>query len=142
MIIGLGSDIVNIKRIEKSINRFGNKFKNKIYSEEENAYILRKKNKIEAYAARWAAKEACLKALGIGVFFGISFKDIIIKNEDSGKPYMMVYGEALKRLNFLMPLNYVYKIHLTISHDFPFAQAMVLIEGTKKRNHIIDEVKF
>ena len=138
MIVGLGSDIVNINRIEKSLNRFGNKFKNKIFSEEENEYILKKNNKVEVYASRWAAKEACLKALGIGIFFGISFKDIIIKNETSGKPYLKLYGSALKRLNFLIPHNFSHKIHLTISHDFHFALAVVLIERIKKNNKIYD----
>tara|TARA_B100001057_G_scaffold497021_1_gene600046 strand:- start:801 stop:1211 length:411 start_codon:yes stop_codon:yes gene_type:complete len=134
MIIGIGSDIVNIKRIEKIILKFGKKFENKIYSERENFYIKEKKNSIEAYASRWAAKEACLKALGLGIFFGISFKEIIIENEENGKPFLNLKGAALDRLKFIMPKNFSYKTHLTMSHDFPYAQATVLIEGLKKKN--------
>lgn len=132
MIIGIGSDIVNIKRIEKMILKFGKKFENKIYSDTENFYIKEKKNLIEAYASRWAAKEACLKALGLGIFFGISLKEIVVENEKNGKPFLYLKGAALERLKVIMPKNFSYKTHLTMSHDFPYAQATVLIEGYKK----------
>ena len=125
-ILGIGTDIINIKRINNSIKKRGNNFKKKIFSDKEIRYCERKKNPSAFYAKRFAAKEAFTKALGTGIRKGISLKDIEILNDASGKPSIKLKGVAN---NFLRKKikNNKYNIYLSLSDDEPWAQATVII---------------
>ena len=127
MILGVGSDIVNIKRIEKTINRFGNKFIERCFTREEIFKSENKANKIASYAKRFAAKEACLKALGTGISKGIFWKDIGVVNLKTGKPEIILLGNAKKVLKKLIPKNKNPKINLTMTDESNLAYAMVII---------------
>tara|TARA_Y100000590_G_scaffold415368_1_gene513083 strand:- start:1449 stop:1841 length:393 start_codon:yes stop_codon:yes gene_type:complete len=125
-IFGIGTDIVNIKRLEKSFKKNKNQFKNKIFSTKEISYCEKKKNPINFYAKRFAAKEALSKALGTGIRKGISFKDIEILNDRLGKPSIKLKGSTdifLKKK--IKSKNY--SIYLSLSDDMPWAQASVII---------------
>ena len=125
-IFGIGTDIVNIKRMEKTLKRTGNKFKCKIFSKNEIIYCERKKNSSAFYAKRFAAKEALTKALGVGIRKGINLRNIEISNDNKGKPYIELKGPIN---NFLKKKikNKKYNIHLSLSDDIPWAQATVII---------------
>ena len=125
-IFGIGTDIVNIKRMEKSLKKYGFKFKRKIFSHNEIIYCENKKNSAPFYAKRFAAKEALTKALGTGFGNGISLKNIEVINEKNGKPKIRLTGTALKRLKKKIN-NRPYKVYLSLSDDKPWAQATVLI---------------
>ena len=125
-IFGIGTDIVNIKRIEKSIKLNGNKFKNKIFSKNEILYCEKKKNPFPFYAKRFAAKEALSKALGTGIRKGINFKNIEIFNDNLGKPYISLNGGAEDFLKKKIKSK-KYSIYLSLSDDIPWAQATVII---------------
>ena len=125
-IFGLGTDIVNIKRIEKSLNRHGDNFKNKIFSEKEIEYCDKKKNSSGYYAKRFAAKEAFTKALGTGISRGINLKNIEITNDNNGKPTICLKGNVNKYLKKKLKKR-KYVIHLSLSDDKPWAQATVII---------------
>ena len=132
MIIGYGIDLIDIRRIEKTINKFGNRFINRIFT---NGEIIRSDNRnkrIESYAKRFAAKEACSKALGTGFRFGVFWRDIEVVNEKSGKPILKLTGGAYKRLEKLIPKNNTCNISLSITDDYPWAQANVIIEVVEK----------
>lgn len=129
MIIGIGSDIIDIRRIEKTIGRFGDKFINRIYTDIEIGKSERRMNRIESYAKRYAAKEACSKALGTGFRKGVFWKDMGVINLPSGKPTMDLQGGALERLKILTPDGMDVVIHLTITDEPPQAQAFVMIEA-------------
>ena len=132
MIIGHGIDLIDIRRIEKTINKFGNRFINRIFT---NGEIIRSDNRnkrIESYAKRFAAKEACSKALGTGFRSGVYWRDIEVINEKSGKPILKLTGGAYKRLEKLIPNNNDYNISLSITDDYPWAQANVIIEVVEK----------
>ena len=130
MIIGLGSDLIDITRIEKTIARFGDRFLNRIFTPVERARSDRRAlTRIESYAKRYAAKEACSKALGTGFSRGVFWRDLGVVNEPSGKPTMVLTGGAGERLASLVPNGHRPKIHLTITDDFPYAQAFVIIEA-------------
>ena len=101
MIIGIGNDIIDIKRIEKTINKYGKKFINRCFTQVEIKRSEKRLNKINSYAKRYAAKEACAKALGTGLSHGIFWKDIIIENDTYGKPYIKLYRKARQRLEQL-----------------------------------------
>ena len=124
-IFGIGTDIVNIKRMEKSIKKY-NKFKNKIFSEKEIKYCESKKNPSSYYAKRYAAKEAFSKALGTGIRSGINFRNIEVSNNSQGKPSILLKGNVS---NFLKKKvkNKKYYIYLSLSDDKPWAQATVII---------------
>ena len=124
-IFGIGTDIVNIKRMEKSIKKY-NKFKNKIFSEKEIKYCESKRNPSSYYAKRYAAKEAFSKALGTGIRSGINFKNIEVSNNSQGKPSILLKGNVS---NFLKKKikNKKYNIYLSLSDDKPWAQATVII---------------
>jgi holo-[acyl-carrier protein] synthase len=129
MIIGLGSDIVQIDRIEKSIKEFGNKFLQKIFtiSEIETAKIFTSNKRVFSYyAKRFAAKEAFVKALGVGFRNGIKFTDIEVVNDHNGKPDIALYGAAKK---YMEQNHSNAKIHLSLTDDYPIAMAIVIIEG-------------
>ena len=125
-IFGIGTDIVNIKRMEKSLKLRGNKFKNGIFSKNEIAYCEKKKNSGAFYAKRFAAKEALSKALGTGIRKGIKFKNIEISNDSYGKPFIRLKGAVNGYLKKKIK-NKKYNIHLSLSDDKPWAQATVII---------------
>ncbi len=129
MIVGLGVDITNISRIDKILNKFGKRFKNRVFTKAENENASLRKNSTGYYANRWAVKEACFKALGCGMDSGIGWKDIETNNSSSGRPQLTVSGAAKTRLKEIIPDGYSSKINLSISDDHPFAQAVVIIEA-------------
>ncbi len=129
-IFGIGTDIVNIKRMEKSLKKYGFKFKKRIFSKKEILYCEKKKNPSSYYAKRFAAKEAFSKALGTGIRKGISLKNIEISNNSKGKPYILLRGDLSKFLKKKIK-NKKYDIHLSLSDDKPWAQATVIISHNK-----------
>ncbi len=129
MIIGIGSDIANIERIEKTLERYGNRFIRRVFTPVEQAKASKRNPKAPTYAKRFAAKEACAKALGTGINRGVFFKEMGVINLPSGMPSMQLSGNALKRLQELTPKGAMAKIHLSISDDHPWAQAFVVIEA-------------
>ena len=127
MIIGTGNDIIDIRRIEKTIERFGDKFIQRIFTPVEQAKSDRRANRAASYAKRYAAKEACSKALGTGFRAGIFWKDMGVVNEPSGRPTMQLRGGAAHQLARLTPAGCVPRVHLTLTDDFPMAHAVVVI---------------
>jgi len=132
MIIGLGSDLIDIRRVERSLERFGERFVSRIFTEIEQAKSDRRRNRAASYAKRFAAKEACAKALGTGISRGVFWRDMGVVNLAGGKPTMKLENGAAKRLADLLPAGYEARIHLTITDDFPIAQAFVVIEALPK----------
>ena len=129
MIIGIGSDLIDIRRIEKTIERYGDRFLDRVFTETERVKSERRTNRAASYAKRFAAKEACAKALGTGLNYGVFWRDMGVVNLPSGQPTMKLTGGAAERLQSLLPEMHVAKIHLTITDDFPLAQAFVLISA-------------
>ena len=130
MIIGMGNDLCNIERIEKSIERFGERFKQRCFTETEIALAERRRRSAETYAKRFAAKEACAKALGTGVpRRGVHWKHMGVVILPTGKPTMALTGGAAKRLAQMLPDGHEAVIHLTITDDHPWASAVVSIEA-------------
>ena len=129
MIIGMGSDLIDIRRVEKSIERFGERFTHRCFTDIERAKSDRRKNRAESYAKRFAAKEACSKALGTGLANGVFWKDMGVVNLPGGKPTMVLTGGAGERLAELMPSGQEPFIHVTITDEYPYAQAFVIIEA-------------
>lgn len=129
MIIGLGSDLIDIRRVERSLERFGDRFVQRVFTEIEQAKSDRRKERAASYAKRFAAKEACSKALGTGLRQGVFWRDMGVANLPSGKPTMVLTGGALIRLESMMPEGHMPSIHLTITDDWPLAQAFVIIEA-------------
>ena len=127
MIIGTGNDLIDIRRIEKSLDRFGERFVNRIFTQKEIARSERKQQRAASYAKRFAAKEACSKALGTGLSCGVFWRDMGVSNLASGKPTMMLTGGALERLHSMTPLGFITQIDLTITDEYPLAQAYVII---------------
>ena len=133
MIIGLGSDLIDIRRIEKSLERFGDRFTNRVFTQIEQAKSDRRRERAASYAKRFAAKEACSKALGTGLSNGVFWRDMGVVNLPSGKPTFNLTNGARKRLDAMMPEGMEAVIHLTITDDFPLAQAFVIIEALPKQ---------
>jgi holo-[acyl-carrier protein] synthase len=129
MIIGMGSDLIDIRRVEKSIERFGDRFTHRCFTDIERAKSERRKNRAASYAKRFAAKEACSKALGTGLAQGVFWKDMGVVNLPSGKPTMALTGGAAEKLSELMPAGHEAVIHITITDEYPYAQAFVVIEA-------------
>lgn len=129
MIIGLGSDLIDIRRIENSLARHGDRFVNRIFTEIEQAKSDKRRNRAASYAKRFAAKEACCKALGTGISNGVFWRDMGVANDKNGKPTMKLTNGAAKRLAEIMPNGYEPLVHVTITDDFPLAQAFVIIEA-------------
>ncbi len=127
MIIGLGSDLIDIRRIEKTLDRFGPRFIDRIYTETEKKKSEGRRMRAASYAKRFAAKEACAKALGTGFRRGVFWRDMGVVNLRSGRPTMALTGGALKRLQEITPKGHSAQIDLTITDDFPLAQAIVII---------------
>ncbi len=129
MIIGIGSDLIEITRVEKSIERFGDRFTHRCFTEIERQKSDNRANRAASYAKRFAAKEACSKALGSGIANGVFWRDMGVVNLPGGKPTMVLTGGAATRLASLMPSGHEPVIHLTITDDHPYAQAFVIIEA-------------
>ena len=129
-IFGIGTDIVNIKRMNGMLKKYGFTFKNKIFSKREISYCEKKKNPSSFYAKRFAAKEAFSKALGTGIRKGVKFKDIEVSNNSYGKPYIKIKGNLTKFLIKKLKSR-KYDIHLSLSDDKPWAQATVIISYNK-----------
>ncbi|MPQ95704.1 holo-ACP synthase [Thioclava sp. JE_KL1] len=131
MILGIGTDLANIERIERTLDRFGDRFRNRVFTETEQRKAERRKDVAGTYAKRWAAKEACSKALGTGLRMGIAWKDMAVTNLPTGQPVMQVTGWAADRLKEMTPEGYEAVIHVTLTDDHPWAQAFVVIEARK-----------
>ena len=129
MILGLGSDLIDIRRVEKSIERFGDRFLDRIFTEVERAKSDKRANRAASYAKRFAAKEACSKALGTGLKRGVFWRDMGVVNLPGGKPTLRLKGGALRRLEELTPKGHMAVIDLSMTDDFPLAQAIVVISA-------------
>lgn len=129
MILGVGTDLANIDRIAGTLERFGDRFRNRVFTEVEQAKAERRRDTVGTYAKRWAAKEACSKALGTGLRMGISWKDMAVSNLRTGQPVMHVTGWAAERLKEMTPEGHEAIIHVTLTDDHPWAQAFVVIEA-------------
>ena len=132
MILGIGSDLTDVRRIEKVIARHGERFIARIFTEKERARAEHKKNRIETYAKRFAAKEACAKALGTGMRGGVWWRDMGVVNLPSGRPTMQLTGGALKRLRAITPAGCEARIDVTITDEGPVAQALVVISAVPR----------
>ena len=129
MILGIGTDLANLERIQRALDRFGDRFRNRVFTEHEQKRAERMQNPAAVYAKRWAAKEACSKALGTGLRMGIAWRDMSVTNFETGQPVMHVTGWALERLNEMTPKGYDAVIHVTLTDDHTWAQAFVVIEA-------------
>jgi len=129
VIVGIGSDLIDIRRIERSLERYGERFIVRLFTDIERTRSERRKQRAASYAKRFAAKEACAKALGTGMSQGVFWRDMGVVNLPSGKPTMRLTNGAAKRLSEMLPQGYRSAIHLTITDDFPLAQAFVVIEA-------------
>ena len=129
MIIGLGNDLIDIRRIEETIERYGDRFLDRIYTDIERQRSDRRHLRAASYAKRFAAKEACAKALGTGIRSGVFWRDMGVVNLPSGRPTLELTGGAVKRLRAITPKGHGVRIDLTITDDFPLAQAIVIISA-------------
>jgi holo-[acyl-carrier protein] synthase len=130
MILGIGTDLANIDRIQGTLDRFGDRFRNRVFTDIEQRKAASRPHGIAAtYAKRWAAKEACSKALGTGLRMGISWRDMAVTNLESGQPVMHLTGWAADRLAALTPPGHHAVVHVTLTDDHPWAQAFVVIEA-------------
>jgi holo-[acyl-carrier protein] synthase len=129
MILGIGTDLANIERIERALDRFGDRFRDRVFTVTEQNRAERMRNPAAIYAKRWAAKEACSKALGTGLRMGIAWKDMAVTNLPSGQPVMEVTGWAKERLEQMTPDGHVAVLHVSLTDDHPWAQATVVIEA-------------
>jgi holo-[acyl-carrier protein] synthase len=134
MILGIGADLANIERIQGTLDRFGDRFRNRVFTETEQRKSERRRDVAGTYAKRWAAKEACSKALGTGLAMGIAWKDMSVSNLGSGQPVMHVTGWAKDRLDAMTPEGHEAVIHVTLTDDHPWAQAFVVIEALPRRD--------
>jgi holo-[acyl-carrier protein] synthase len=134
MIIGIGNDITDIRRIEKVIERHGERFLSRIFTDVERARAERRAKSVETYAKRFAAKEACSKALGTGMRGGVWWRDMGVVNLPSGRPTMKLTGGAAARLARLLPPGYEADIHVSITDEYPLAQAFVIISAEPSRS--------
>ncbi len=132
MIIGLGSDLIDIRRLEKTLERFGQKFIDRVFTDVEQMKSERRAERVASYAKRFAAKEACAKALGTGLKHGVFWRDMGVVNLASGQPTMKLTGGALKRLADITPKGTEAQIALTITDEYPVAQAVVIISAVAK----------
>jgi holo-[acyl-carrier protein] synthase len=130
MILGIGTDLCNIDRIEGTLARFGDRFRDRVFTQPEQATAARRPRAVAAtYAKRWAAKEACSKALGTGLRMGIGWKDMAVRNLHTGQPVMEVTGWAQDRLTQMTPPGHRAVIHVSLTDDHPWASATVIIEA-------------
>ena len=134
MIIGIGSDLIDIRRIERTLERFGDRFLDRCFTAEERRRSDRRIDRAASYAKRYAAKEACSKALGTGFRRGVFWRDLGVANLRSGKPTMQLTGGAAARLAELVPPGMLPQIDVTITDDHPLAQAIVVISAIPDPN--------
>ena len=134
MIIGIGSDLIDIRRIEKTLDRFGQRFTNRCFTDVERTKSDKRYLRAASYAKRYAAKEACSKALGTGFRKGVFWRDLGVVNLPGGKPTIKMTGGALKRLEEITPDGMDVQIDLTITDELPFAEAMVVISAVPRSN--------
>ena len=133
MILGIGSDLVDIRRIEKSLARHGERFLSRVFTDVERARSERRAGRVASYAKRFAAKEACSKALGSGISEGVYWRDMGVVNLPSGRPTLRLTGGAAKVLKEMTPEGYEARIDLTLTDDFPLAAAIVIISGLPEK---------
>lgn len=129
MIIGIGTDLIDIRRIEKTLDRFGDRFVARVFTEVERQRSDRRKERAASYAKRFAAKEACSKALGTGIRMGVNWREMGVVNLRTGQPTMHLVGSAAERLKTLTPRGLIPRIDLTITDDYPLAQAFIVISA-------------
>ena len=129
MILGIGTDLANIERIEGTLARFGDRFRNRVFTPVEQHRAETRSGPAATYAKRWAAKEACSKALGTGLRMGIAWRDMGLRNLPTGQPVMEVTGWAAERLAAMTPPGHTATIHVSLTDDHPWAQAFVVIEA-------------
>ena len=129
MIVGIGTDLVDIRRIERTIARHGDRFLQRIFTETERELARRRRNSGATYAKRFAAKEACAKALGTGLRAGVFWRDMGVVNARSGQPTLALTGGAARRLAAITPAGFEPRIHLSLTDDHPYAMAFVVIEA-------------
>jgi holo-[acyl-carrier protein] synthase len=129
VIIGIGSDLSDIRRVAETLERFGDRFTHRIFTEIERTRSERKPDRASSYAKRFAAKEACAKALGTGMRAGVFWRDMGVVNMRSGQPTMALTGGAAQRLAAMTPAGHTAVIHLSLTDDHPYAQAFVIIEA-------------
>ena len=133
MIIGLGNDIIDIRRIEKTLERYGDRFIERIFTDVERQKSERRAERAASYAKRFAAKEACAKALGTGLRRGVYWRDMGVINLPSGRPTLKLTGGAAWQLDAITPEGYEARIDLTLTDDFPLAEAVVIISGLPEK---------
>jgi len=133
MILGLGSDLIDIRRIEQVIERFGDRFLDRIFTDVERGKCDRRANRAASYARRFAAKEACAKALGTGFRHGVFWRDLGVVNRASGQPTMRLTGGALRRLGEITPVGMTARVDVTLTDEPPIAQAVVIITAVPDR---------
>ena len=129
MIVGIGTDLTDIRRIARTLERWGDRFVQRCFTEVEQAKSDRRRQRAASYAKRWAAKEACSKALGTGLRMGVNWREMGVVNLRTGQPTMLLTGGAAERLRGLIPEGMEARIHVTITDDGPYAQAFVMIEA-------------
>ncbi|MFT6773089.1 MAG: holo-[acyl-carrier protein] synthase [Paracoccaceae bacterium] len=129
MILGIGADLADIRRIEGTLDRFGDRFIQRVFTEREQAVAARRRERAATFAKRWAAKEACAKALGTGLRMGVAWREMGVVNLASGQPTMALTGGAAARLAAMTPAGMIARLHVTITDDHPWAQAFVVIEA-------------
>lgn len=129
MILGIGADLANIDRIQAVLDRHGDRFRNRVFTEGEQAKAGGRMDEAGTYAKRWAAKEACSKALGTGLRMGIAWRDMAVSNLSTGQPVMTLTGWAERRLADMTPDDHHAIVHVTLTDDHPWAQAFVVIEA-------------
>ena len=133
MILGIGSDLIDIRRIEQIIDRFGDRFLDRIFTDVERRKCERRADPAASYARRFAAKEACSKALGTGFRFGVFWRDLGVVNRPSGQPTMQLTGGALRQLEEITPAGMTARLDLTLTDEPPIAQAVVIISAVPIR---------
>lgn len=129
MIIGIGTDLCDIRRIERTLDRFGDRFVDRLFAPSEQKKAYRRRNPASSFAQSFAAKEACAKALGTGLRMGVAWREMGVVNLDSGQPTMALTGGAAERLAAMTPDGRAARIHVTLTDDPPYAQAFVVIEA-------------
>ncbi|MBJ3778194.1 holo-ACP synthase [Acuticoccus mangrovi] len=129
MILGIGSDLMDIRRMERTLSRYGTRFLDRVFTAEERARAEGTAQTAASYAKRFAAKEACSKALGSGIGMGVAWREMGVVNLSSGQPTMHLAGGAQARLDAMLPAGHRASIHLSMTDDFPLAQAFVVIEA-------------
>ncbi len=131
MIIGIGSDLLDIRRLERTLSRHAERFIERVFTDVERQRAESRKDRIASYAKRFAAKEACARALGTGIAKGVFWRDMSVVNKPDGCPVMELSGGAARRLSDMMPEGHEGVVHLSITDDYPMAQAFVVIEARR-----------